>query len=75
MFITASKMPKPDTESALIIGALAAVPGATTYARVDQVETADGPCLMELELIEPELFLRFDDTAADRYARCLIERL
>jgi glutathione synthase/RimK-type ligase-like ATP-grasp enzyme len=34
------------------------------YARVDLVETAAGPQLMELELIEPELFLRFHAPAA-----------
>jgi hypothetical protein len=38
--------------------ALAAAPGAVTYARVDVVPTPDGPRLMELELIEPDLGLR-----------------
>jgi hypothetical protein len=40
--------------------ALAAVPGAPEllYARVDLVDGNDGkPCVMELELVEPNLFL------------------
>jgi hypothetical protein len=40
--------------------ALAAVPGRADllYARVDLVDGADGqPCVMELELVEPNLFL------------------
>jgi hypothetical protein len=47
-------------ELALVEGALAAVPTPEplTYARVDCVTGADGmPQLMELELIEPSLFL------------------
>jgi hypothetical protein len=46
--------------SALILAevALAAAPGPLTYARVDMVRGADGGFfLMELELIEPSLFL------------------
>ena len=38
--------------------ALEAAPGVVTYARVDVVPTPDGPRLMELELIEPDLGLR-----------------
>lgn len=38
------------------------------YGRVDLVETARGPLLMELELIEPELFFRLDPGAAPRLA-------
>ncbi|MFE0330819.1 RimK family alpha-L-glutamate ligase [Streptomyces sp. NPDC058960] len=47
-------------ELATAEGALAAVPGHTDllYARVDLVDGADGqPCVMELELVEPNLFL------------------
>lgn len=43
------------------------------YARCDLVETAGGPLLMELELIEPELFLT--PAAADRLAAALLRRL
>ncbi|MFD0328424.1 hypothetical protein ACFQZC_09755 [Streptacidiphilus monticola] len=43
---------------------------ATEYARVDLVQGADGtPQVMELELIEPELFLEADEgRAVGRYA-------
>jgi hypothetical protein len=46
--------------------ALEAAPGAVTYARVDVVPTPEGPRLMELELIEPDLCLRLapDSVAA-----------
>ncbi|MEU6367066.1 hypothetical protein ABZ876_15375 [Streptomyces sp. NPDC046931] len=47
-------------ELAVAERALAAVPGAPEllYARVDLVDGADGqPCVMELELVEPNLFL------------------
>jgi hypothetical protein len=45
-------------ERALGGQALGAAPGSTIYARVDLVPTPDGPRLMELELIEPDLGLR-----------------
>lgn len=50
---------------------LAACPERACYARIDLVESADGPLLMELELIEPELFLRFHPLAAARLAAAL----
>ncbi|GGZ11804.1 ATP-grasp domain-containing protein [Streptomyces poonensis] len=65
----ADKMPHPDlrvweptgAELAVADRALAAVPGGASgllYARVDLVDGEDGrPCVMELELIEPNLFL------------------
>ncbi|MFF6999214.1 RimK family alpha-L-glutamate ligase [Streptomyces sp. NPDC008313] len=51
--------PSP-AELAVAERALAAVPGAPEllYARVDLVDADDGsPCVMELELVEPNLFL------------------
>ncbi len=47
------------------------VPGPLLYARVDGVMTDQGFLLMELELIEPELFLRTDPAAAARFARAI----
>jgi hypothetical protein len=44
------------------------------YARVDLVETRAGPILMELELIEPDLFLARAPDAADRLADALLRR-
>lgn len=45
------------------------------YARVDGVETAVGFRLMELELIEPALFLNADRRAAGRFAAATVDFL
>jgi glutathione synthase/RimK-type ligase-like ATP-grasp enzyme len=45
------------------------------YARVDVVQTSDGPVLMEVELIEPDLFFDHATNAADRLAAALMERM
>jgi hypothetical protein len=55
--------------------ALAAAPGGTLYARVDGVEENSRLVLMELELIEPHLFLGWDPVAASTLARALVVRL
>ncbi len=53
--------------------ALSATPAPTTYARVDMVRLPDGgPAVMELELIEPELFLGVDPAAPARFAEVLL---
>ena len=45
------------------------------YARVDIVPNDDGkPLLMELELVEPSLFLGFDNEAPSRFAEALKNR-
>ena len=51
--------------------ALAAAPGAALYARVDGVEQDGQLVLMELELIEPHLFLGWSAPAAARLAAAL----
>ena len=51
------------------------VPPACVYARVDAVESSRGPLLMELELIEPELYFLLVPEAADRLAQLLVDRL
>jgi glutathione synthase/RimK-type ligase-like ATP-grasp enzyme len=56
-------------------GVLDALPWAPAYARIDLVTTADGPLLMEAELIEPELFLRAEPAAAGRFADVLVADL
>lgn len=58
----------------LASSALALTPEPTTYARVDLVWHNGEPVVMELELIEPELFLSVDGAAA-RFADALAERL
>ena len=45
-----------------------------TYARVDLVELAGEWALIELELVEPSLFLAYDDVAAVRLARAIARR-
>jgi glutathione synthase/RimK-type ligase-like ATP-grasp enzyme len=54
--------------------ALAAVPEDLLYARVDLVEGPEGPLLMELELIEPELFLGLAPSAPRRMAELILAR-
>jgi len=48
--------------------AIAAIGQKLLYARVDFVRSGDAFRLMELELIEPSLYLRIDPGAADRFA-------
>ncbi len=50
---------------------LDAIPCPWTYARVDLVETSRGPLLMELELIEPDLFFTLSGGGAARLADAL----
>jgi glutathione synthase/RimK-type ligase-like ATP-grasp enzyme len=65
-----------DDEAALARLALAAVPVPVLYARVDVVPGADGrPMLMELELIEPSLFLEHGAGALERLVDAIASRL
>jgi len=60
--------PAPD-EIAVAEAAIAACSPRPVYARVDLVRMPDGvPAIMELELVEPELFFRFAPHAAPRLA-------
>ena len=45
------------------------------YSRVDVVESAQGPLLMELELIEPELYFLYEPGAAGQFASAIAQRL
>lgn len=50
--------------------------GAPLYARVDGVVSGERLLLMELEIIEPELFFRVDDPAAsERFVEALERRI
>ena len=51
------------------------VPSTCIYARVDVVESSRGPILMELELIEPELYFLIAPEAAKSFAGMVIDRL
>jgi glutathione synthase/RimK-type ligase-like ATP-grasp enzyme len=45
------------------------------YSRVDIVDTPEGWALMELELVEPSLFLYFEPAAAAKLARAISARI
>jgi len=62
-------------ERRLAEAVLAQAPAATTYARVDLVSHEGRPALMELEAIEPELFLGATPDAAANFAAELARRL
>jgi glutathione synthase/RimK-type ligase-like ATP-grasp enzyme len=62
-------------ELSVAASAIAAVSHDLAYARVDLVETERGPVLMELELIEPQLFLDQPGEAAARFADHLTAKL
>jgi glutathione synthase/RimK-type ligase-like ATP-grasp enzyme len=74
-----------DISAALPVGAeeqavaeqiLAAAPGPLLYARVDLVRDGDGrPHLMELELVEPSLFIDRFAPGARRLAQAIARRL
>jgi glutathione synthase/RimK-type ligase-like ATP-grasp enzyme len=57
-----------DDEFAVAAATLAAAPAATAYARVDLVQVDGSAAIMELEAIEPQLFLDHDVGAAARFA-------
>ncbi|MEZ0227277.1 MAG: RimK family alpha-L-glutamate ligase [Planctomycetota bacterium] len=58
-------------ELAVARDALDAAPERTAYARVDLVEHEGVPVVMELELIEPEVFLPYAPRAAGVFAKVL----
>jgi glutathione synthase/RimK-type ligase-like ATP-grasp enzyme len=62
-------------ERAVAEAAIAAAGIPLLYARVDLVAGPDGPVVMELELVEPDLFLGYAPGAADRLARAIAARL
>jgi glutathione synthase/RimK-type ligase-like ATP-grasp enzyme len=68
--------PPSAAESALAARAIAAVSPSPLYGRVDMVrDEKGGLAVMELELIEPELWLRFAPESAQRIAQGLRRRL
>ncbi|HEX6884844.1 MAG TPA: hypothetical protein VF530_15825 [Planctomycetota bacterium] len=69
-------LPIAPDEAALAEGVLAGLAGELLYARIDVVRGAHGaPELMELELIEPSLFLVQHPPALARLADALARRL
>ena len=67
--------PAPLTEALVRIAraALDVLDETPTYARVDVTGDPSGHQVLELELIEPELFFRLDPTLADRLARQILD--
>ena len=74
--VSVERVTPSDAEHAAVAATLAAVPFASPlcFARVDLVAIASGPAVIEVELIEPFLFLEHGDTAADRLARAIARR-
>ncbi|MDH3492462.1 MAG: hypothetical protein OEM82_02845 [Acidobacteriota bacterium] len=55
-----------------VMDSIGAIP---LYARIDAVGKSDGNfALMELELIEPALYFRYDENAPRMFAACLDSR-
>jgi len=75
--VISAREPAP-AQVAVAHAALAAVPWdePLLYARVDLVPGPDGaPVVIELEVIEPSLFLRWAPGSAERFARAVLRRL
>ena len=71
--IIAAYRPEPDEHEAAE-RILAAVEEPLLYARVDLVRGLDGaPQLIELELIEPDLYLSYEGDAGKRFASAALE--
>lgn len=54
---------------------IAALPDVPLYARVDGIARGDAFLLMELELIEPNLFFELAPASAEHFAEALMHRL
>lgn len=71
--IIAARRPDPDEREAAE-RILAAVAEPLLYARIDLVRGLEGkPQLIELELIEPDLYLGYDEGAGERFAAAALE--
>jgi glutathione synthase/RimK-type ligase-like ATP-grasp enzyme len=69
-------LPIEDDERELALRALAPLAERLLYARVDVARGDDGrPRIMELELVEPSLFLRSHEPALDRFADAIARRV
>lgn len=72
---TVKKYHPTNDELVIIQQMLEAIPFATIYARVDVVRHEGSFSLMEMEIIEPELFFRFSDGGMKRFAHALYSKL
>jgi hypothetical protein len=70
--------PASADELAVAAAALALAPGGPDgllYARIDLVGSETEPLVMELELIEPDLFLSYSPGSVELLAKAIIARL
>ncbi|HEY7651634.1 MAG TPA: hypothetical protein VIG07_02340 [Methylomirabilota bacterium] len=72
---TAEAARPPDDVLAAARAAVAALPRAALYARIDGVETREGFQVMEVEVNEPGLFFTHAPPAAERLAEALLRAL
>jgi len=72
---TAVSVPLTASLEHIATAALGALDTTPAYARIDVTGYASEHRLVELELIEPELFFRFDPTVADRLAQHVLDRM
>lgn len=59
-------------EQAFVARVVERLPADVAYARIDWLLGPDGPALIELEAVEPCLFLRHGAAAAERFADALL---
>jgi glutathione synthase/RimK-type ligase-like ATP-grasp enzyme len=71
---TVEQVAPDEAQLAIACEAVRALDHPLLYARVDLVPGTDGPVVMELELVEPDLFLRTADGAAERMAEAVAAR-
>jgi glutathione synthase/RimK-type ligase-like ATP-grasp enzyme len=64
-----------DAERVVADAAIAAAPEAVPYARVDLIDVEGLPSLMELELIEPFLFLEYAEGSDERFLDAVVGEL
>lgn len=64
-----------EAEHAVAEAVLAALPERPLYARVDLLPSAEGPRLLELEMVEPSLFFEASPSAAERLLQVLVDSL
>lgn len=66
----------PDNVAQVASDAVAALSVPWVYARVDVlVDENLGPCIVEIEMVEPDLFLRYSPGSSQRLALCLERQL
>jgi glutathione synthase/RimK-type ligase-like ATP-grasp enzyme len=71
----AGPVPAEPDEEKLAVSLMEGPGRGTLYGRVDLARDPDGrPCLMELELIEPSLFLRQHPEALERFVAAILRR-